>query len=515
MTQIISGGLSSTLGTASSLTVIDVPSPGVLGPTVVNNYTVLSVSAYWRAMQFRSANMASFPRSVRKDGVSVPHRLDKLLNRRPNDYQSPTMLFRTWHFAHAHYANGFIEIERDALYNPKAMHNRPPEWVTPFRILEDDGSVSQWYHVGGPRPHIVANADMMHLSSLSYDGMAGLNPVWIHGETYERARLLDRYITRFLVKGSVVRGSISLPAGQTDDQIEAVVNQIRKFRGADAEEDLLVVSGGGSFSNNTTSNDQSKIIELVNLSTKQVAQLTDVDPYWLFDKTESKYTGDPSQSGEDVVRYLFRLLIEQAEDELLKLLSEAEQDAGYTVHIDPCALLRGNVVAEAALATQLVGAGILSKNEGRQTIGKPPSDDPDADTLNALGNTAPQQAVSAPETPVKAAADQPHKATFAALKPLFDAAAERIEAKTDNAFSRKADKPTADRTIWANVFAGEQAAYVIDALRPVAETLTRLTGETIDIQGIAERYSAAIRKRASDGTITTAYTIINEGINHA
>lgn len=202
MGQVI-GSVSAQANT-TSYTIVDVPSPGVIGPTVVNNYTTLSVPAYVRALDFKSANMASFPRSVRKNGVEVPHRLNKILQRRPNPYQSPTMLFRTWHFHEAHYANGFVEIERDALFNPVALHNRSPEIVSPFRYLEDDGQISGWYFVGGWNPHIVPAADMMHITGLSYDGFNGLNPCWIHAETFERGRLIDRYITRFLVKGSVV-----------------------------------------------------------------------------------------------------------------------------------------------------------------------------------------------------------------------------------------------------------------------------------------------------------------------
>ena len=524
MPQIISGGLASTLGTASALTVIDVPSPGVLGPCVVNNYTVLGVPAYWRAMQFRSANMASFIRSVRKNGVETPHKLLKLMNRQPNGYQSPTSLWRTWHFHHAHYANGFVEIERDSLYAPKALHNRPPEWVTPFRILEDDGTVSQWYHVGGPRMakqksgRIVPGADMMHLTGLSYDGMSGLNPCWVHSETWERARLLDRYITHFLVKGSVVRGSISLPAGQTDDQVEAIVAQIRKFRGADAEEDLLVVSGGGTFSNNTTSNDQSKIIELQVLSTKQVGQLTDVDPYWLFDKTESKYSGDPTQAGEDVVRYLFRLLIEQSEDELLKLLTEEEQDSGLTVHIEPGALQRGNVTAETTIATAQANAGIITRNEARATLGYPASSDPEANKLKTLGDTAPPKpgAGGGANSPAAEPASQvtPAKVTYSELSPIFAAACERVETKTGNAFARH-QKPGPERTIWANVFAEEQGTYVREALGPPADVLATLTGESIDVEKVATRYAAAVRQRAADGTCRTVSQILTEVMNHA
>jgi HK97 family phage portal protein len=397
MGQLV-GGLSPASG-ASGMVVYDMPSPGVIGNIVVNSFTTLQLPGYYRAHNFRSQNLASFPRSVRKNGADIKHRLDRLLKQAsPNGYQSSFMFWRTLFFHQGHYANGFAEIERDSLFAPKALHNRQPEYVCPFRWIEDDGSITQWYHIGGMHPHIVAFADMIHLSGLSYDGFAGMNPVWLHYETFERSRLMDRYITRFLMKGSMVRGAVEIPSGVTDDQIATIINQLKKFKGADAEEDTLVLSGGATLSNKTLSNEQSQLIELHGLSTKQVAQLTDVPPHFLFDDSEGKYNANPQQAGEDVVRYLFRPLIEQAEDELLKLLSPQEQSDGLTINIDPSALTRGDVQTETANAVQRKSAGIIDGNEARNALGYPPSDDPEATKLKISGDTAPPKEIKNDQT---------------------------------------------------------------------------------------------------------------------
>jgi|SRR5665213_147738 len=463
-------------GNAASYTVVNMPAPGVFGPTVVNSFTTLSVPAYWRAVNFKSANMASFPRSVHKNGIETPHRLDKLLQRKPNGYQSPTMCFRTWFFHQAHYQNGYLEIERDSLFNPIAVHNRRPEIVAPFRYLEDDGSITQWYYVQDHAPHFVASSDMMHLTGTSYDGMSGLNPNWTHGETFERARLLDRYITRFLVKGSIVRGSIELPAGLSQEQQDAVVSTIRRFKGADAEDDLLVLSDGTTLNNKTLSNDQSQLIELHQLSTKQIGQITDVNPYFLFDDPDGKYNGNPEQAGEDVVRYCFRLLIEQAEDELIKLLSEADADAGYTVHIDPAALIRGDVETEAAVVVQLKAAGIINGNEARQETGYPQSSDPEATKLKTSGDTTPAKATKDTNAPQKS--NQTPAVTVESFTALIADAASRVMTKTNKATSAALKKHVGDSfTIWGNVFAQEQEGHAVEAVTPIIDTIAAVIGQ--------------------------------------
>lgn len=379
----------------SGFVIYDSPGGGMLGAAVVNSYTTLAIPAYWRAMNFMADNMASFPRSVRKNGVDLPsHKLLPLFCRKPNDYQDAFMFWRTLFFHRAHYLNGFAEIERDSQFNPVALHNRLPEQVAPFRWIDDTTKkLSQWYWVGGAAPRVVAFEDMIHLTGLSYDGIAGLSPIFLLAETFERSRLLDRYVTRFLTKGSMIRGSIEIPAGATKEQQETIVATLRQhFRGADADRDVLILSDGAKLSNATLSPQDSQLIQQANFNTKQVAQITGVHPHFLYDDSEGKYNASPTQAAEDIVKWTFRPLIEQTESHLtLKLLTEAEQNAGLRIHLNPNSLLRGDVVQQSNVLVQQKNAGIRTANEARSELGLTPLNDPNADVLKTSGDTSPVQ----------------------------------------------------------------------------------------------------------------------------
>ena len=255
--------------------------------------------------------------------------------------------------------------------------------------------------------------------------------------------------------------------------------------------------------------------------------------------------------GQDVVRYTFRPWIEQTEDELTtKLLSEAEQDDGYTVRINPDALLRGDTAAVNASATTTVNGGLRTRNEGRALLGLPPDPDPDSDKLKTLGDTSPPPGGPPAETmgrlktwdidaavgiveklrartvgaavatellvavgiprdraevmvadanPADPDAGPPADA-FAALAPVIAAACDRVDRKTERAFENATGKTGQERTIWGNVFAEDQQRYVVDTLAPVLETM-KLMGITAtpDVPKIAERYAAGIRKRVATG----------------
>lgn len=492
---------------SGGIVIYDVAGPNPLGNVVINSFTTLAIPAYYRAVEFTSKNLASFERSVTKDGVKVPHRITPVLTRRPNNYQSATMFWRTLFFHRAHYANSYAELERDSLYNVVALHNRLPEQVTPFRFLDEDtGAVSTWYHVGGRVPHIVPATDMIHLSGLSWDGPAGLNPVSLHYETFERARTIDKYITRFLVKGSVIRGSIEIPAGATPEQQETIVDGLKtKFRGPGAEEDIIVLSDGAKLNNNTLSNDKAQLIELASYSTKQIAQITGIPPAFLYDLSEGKYNEATEQAYQMVVRDHFRPLIAQDVDELTrKLLTDAEQDQGYAIHIDVGDLVKGDTETETAVVTQQANAGVITRNEARGMLGLPPTGNPEDDKLRTLGDTNPQPTAAAspaPEKPTTPPDNKPIKNSAATIgwetfAGLIRDAAERVGTKTAKAAEAARKKFTSDNdgwTRWGNVFAHQQASYAAEAIGPVLATIETVCEVKADAHAIGDRYAARLR----------------------
>jgi Phage portal protein len=287
------------------------------------------------------------------------------------------------------------------------------------------------------------------------------------------------------------------------------------FVGVESERDVPVLTDGARLNNATLSMQESQLDKQQTYTTKQIAQVTGVDPHFLFDDSEGKYNATVTQAGEDVVRYTFRPLLDVIEDELTtKLHTEADQAMGYTIHCDPNALLRGDIQTQAAVYVSLKAAGIINANDVRQGLGYPKSDDPEADKLKTSGDTSktlptPTSTPQASDEPVKSATpEHPERASFAdALKPLLADACERVDAKTDKAFEKKTDKIT---PVWVNVFAGEQERFAHEALKPVAVALEKLGGEGIDVDRVAQRYAASIRKRASDGTVISLATIVTE-----
>ena len=249
-------------------------------------------------------------------------------------------------------------------------------------------------------------------------------------------------------------------------------------------------------------------MQQVAMGTKQIAQITSVPPEFLFEFSETKYLNTIEAVGQNVIRFTFRPFIIQAEDELtIKLLTDAEITAGYSIHLDTNDLIRGNVTTEATVVLAKVNGGLMSRNEGRAELGMPDDTDPESDKLRTLGSTTPTTSTATEPTLPTKASKEPSTA-YAILQPIIDATIVRIEERTTSAFAKNAGKDAQSKTIWSNVFAGQQASYCHDLLSPIAATITKMGGITLPIEAICEKYAAQVRRKAIDGTPTDLKSLL-------
>ena len=401
------------------------PGTAVIPPVVITPWSALAVPAFRRAVELLSATLASLPRSVTLNGakLATAHPLDGLLRRRSNECQTAADLWAAWFLHAVHTGNGFLRVDRRGGFWPTALYNLLPEDVAPFRVRHADGVVRQWYvHVpthrlpGEPATSVIPGADVLHLKGMSHDGMTGVDPVALHASTFQRASTLDRFQTKYMQQGTVLRGVLSFKKRLTPEQVTEAKAMVRQYKlTSDGEfDDVLILHDEAGFQNVTLTPEASQTVEQQAALTKTFAQITGVPPELLFELSEAKYRST-EQEGQNLVRYGLRPWLSRAEAEMTdKLLTDQEQVAGYAVRVNPDALLRGDTDAVNKSAIETKNAGLRTQNEGRELIGLPRLDDPEADKLQTLGSTA--AAAKPPAGRQEQAAGRPAE-TFAAGTP--------------------------------------------------------------------------------------------------
>jgi len=495
---------------------------------VVNEYAVLSIPAFWSGVRFLSETLASLPKSVyRRIGSArqpVEHAQNKLLARKANPYSIPFVVFETWHSHAVIHGNGYLFVKRDPNTNaPTGYYNLNPQAVTPFRY-----NGQQWYLVrGGTSESVKADnviltaADVLHLPGLGFDGMTGYPVVWLMYEALELARNSQRFASRYLRRGTQVQGSIEIPGTATKEQIDAIVDRLRRTHaGIDSDYSFTVLTGGAKLNNSTIPPEQSQLLQSRQFVVLDMCRILRVPPHVVYDLGRATWSNIESM-GIDVVRYSLRSWIEKAEQELSsKILTQKEQDDGYYVRYSVDSLLRGDTNTQTQTTLSLVNGGVITANEGRARLDMGPLSDPAADQLRVPVNfpvttttdkpADPPAAPSNPENDDNYAA-RARAATLESLAPVIADAVARVETKTAKAFANKQNKTPQERVVWGNVFAEEQARYVAEALAPLNAVLSA-NGQPLDIDRIGQRYAASIRAKLAGTEAKPLADIVREAI---
>jgi HK97 family phage portal protein len=485
---------------------------GMMDPAsaIINEYAVLSIPAFWCGVRFLSETLASLEKSVyrQKDGASqpVPHALNRLMQRKANAFATPFVVFETWHAHAIVHGNGYLAVERDERMRPIGLHNLNPQLVLPFRH-----NGQQWYLVrseGGNKPQIAAAADILHLPGLGFDGMTGYPVVQLMHEALELARNGQRFASRYLRKGTQVQGSIEIPGSATKEQIDAIKDRLREHAGMDSEYAFTILTGGATLKNATIPPEQSQLLQSRQFSVIDMCRILRVPPHIVYDLSKASWA-NTEYMGIEVVKYSLRAWVEKAEEELSdKLLTRAEQDDGMWLGYGVESLMRGDTNTQTNTNLALLNGGVITVNEARAALDKPPHADPGANKLRTPVNSPVSGATT--KQPGKSGEDKDFAKTLA---PVIAAAAERVEAKTAKAFAHRAGKPAGELTIWANVFAEEQARYAADAVAPIAAVLMAAGGPSIDPEAIGQRYAQAVRGRAANAGYHTLEQLIQFALN--
>lgn len=489
---------------------------------VVNEYSVLSIPAFWSGVRFLSETLASLPKAIYRRQGDARQRMDnhpqtKLLSRKANPYTTPFVVFETWHSHAVVHGNGYLFVQRDPRTSAATGYfNLNPNAVTPFRY-----GGQQWYLVRGaakedgkPRNLILPAADVLHLPGLGFDGMVGYPVVWLMYEALELARNGQRFASRYLKRGTQIQGSIEIPGSATKEQIDTIVDRLRRTHsGIDNDYSFTVLTGGAKLNNSTIPPEQSQLLESRQFAVVDMCRILRVPPHVVYDLGRATWANVESM-GIEVVKYSLRPWVEKAEQIMTTtLLTEAEQDQGLYVRYSVDSLLRGDTKTQTSNVLSLVNGGIITANEGRGMLDLGPLDDPTATRLRVPINfPVPGTDAGADDKPAddKSKSAPPSAGTddYAKFQPIIDDAISRVEAKTAKAFANKEGKAKPELVVWSNVFAEEQGRYVADALRPVAQVIEGATGTALALDTIAERYAASIRGRAAGAAFKTLQQII-------
>lgn len=259
---------------------------------------------------------------------------------------------------------------------PAQLDPLDPTRVIPLRNTETQ---EIWYRItlDDGRTVTVHNCYVIALHHMSTDGVTGISPIEVLGGTLNYDRKIQEIslsqlegITDSIVLTYPTSLGPELCAQRTKEFLEAY----RSSRGH-----VIVLEGGVTAEKITSSMVDPKVLDVNNITKRNVAAVYNMPPRMLGDVTVSGYSTSEQDLREFLVRTILPIVRQWEEALNRKLLTYKEYSEGYAFRFDMDALNRGDTDAMANKHQKLVRSGSMKPNEARKENGLPP--DPYGDML--------------------------------------------------------------------------------------------------------------------------------------
>ena len=327
--------------------------------------------------------------------------------------------------------------------------------------------------------------------------MVGLSLAKIMARSLGLAKTTEQYVEKYYENGGILCLVIAGDKPLKDEQEKKIRDMVtNRHAGIDNAFRTLIL-GGLKAEAISPEMDEESVSANRQFSISDIARMFRLPAYILGDLSKATW-GNIKSLGIELVKYSLANWLTPLEQELTrKLLTTAERKAGIYIRCDVSALLRGDHAAQIDAAIKRVQNGLSTPDEERATWELPPYAD-------GIGSVPRVQLNTVALTPAQPAAhptdvddtDQMSKATTVGelLGPLFADAAARVGKKTEKAVEAHRGKD--GWTPWANVFAGEQAKYAAEAVGPILDTYSKMTGQSLEGRAkiVGEKYGLELRR---------------------
>jgi HK97 family phage portal protein len=363
---------------------------------VVNEHKALGISAVWAAVNIIAGSIASLPIEVykRRGKGSKPdprHPLNRVISLDPHPFYSAFNFFRSW-VAHSLFGNGYARIIRD----PKTQKVKHLEILQPSDVEPYVGSDGRLFYMlnrvrGGKAERIpLTPYEVLHLTGLSWDGVAGLNLAAVHNESLGSAIATTEYGAAFYGNGAHVSGVIETAGEMSPEALERLRRQWdNRYSGVSNVGRTAVLDAGMKFHQIGLTPEQAQLAPIRRLTVEEVCRLFNIPPHMVHHLDRATFNNIEVMATGFVV-YTLRPIVKQIEQELnRKLLTEEEKESGaYFIRINLDGLLRGDTVARSAFYKTLFEVGALSPNDirEREHLNPRPGGDEYFTPLNFSGN---------------------------------------------------------------------------------------------------------------------------------
>ncbi|MFD1839135.1 phage portal protein [Paracidovorax cattleyae] len=285
----------------------------------VTKESAIRVSVVYAAVALVAGAIASLPLAIyeRDDRTKVDHDYWFLLNERAADGWTS---FAFWEYlisSKLFHGDGFGRLIRSSVRSSKIIGMEPlhPLSVDPFR---HQGRVLYRVNpIDGSPAYTADSADILHLSSLGFDGLRSPSPITYAGrEAIGAAIAAQDYASRFFAGGANIDYALKTASRLTKEQLTELKASLLA-RAQNGGRGPLILSGGLEPAQLSINSKDAEILATRMFSVEEISRILGVPPHMIghTDKTTSWGSGI-EQQGIGFVRYTLQRHLTQSAQEL-------------------------------------------------------------------------------------------------------------------------------------------------------------------------------------------------------
>lgn len=332
--------------------------------------SALGVPTVYRCVNIKANAVAMLPFQVYKRTKKgrereKNHVVSRLLENRPNPFQSP---FKFKHLIETHrnlWGNAYVNIDWNVDGRPKAYWLLNPAVTEP---VIDVTTNTLWYHTVLPNGENVriGSGDIVHLTALSTDGLKGKPPIQVAREAIGSTQAAQKFKGKFYKHGAVNSGYLKIPGMLNKDAKNVVREEWENANtGLNNAQRVAILDAGLEFQNISMPLRDAQFIEGMRFDKAEIATMFDV-PLHMVNELERATHSNIEHENLSFIRNTLSPILRQYEEEFTyQSFSERELRIFYS-KFNLESLLRADKKTQAEFYKTMLDVGVYSINEVRE-----------------------------------------------------------------------------------------------------------------------------------------------------
>lgn len=332
--------------------------------------SALGIPTVYRCVNIRANAVAMLPfqtfKRTNKGRERVrDHIVAKLLEERPNPYLGPFKFKRLIETHRSTWGNAYVNIEWDVRGNPKALWLLNPSVTEPYLDIDTN---MLWYLTTLPNGEQIKIPyhDIIHLTSLSTDGIKGKSPIQVAREAFGSAQAAQKFKGKFYQHGAVNSGFLKIPDMLNKEAKEVIREEWEQANtGINNAQRIAILDAGLEFQNVSMPLRDAQFIESMDFDKVEIATMFDIPPHMVGNLDRATHS-NIEQENLSFLQNTINPILVQYQEEFKNALFTERESTRYYLNFNLDMILRADTKTRAEFYKTMLDKGVYSINEVRE-----------------------------------------------------------------------------------------------------------------------------------------------------